>query len=69
MTLDQYLSAKKAGGLREEDFAALVGCTQSHVNRLRHGVVEPSIALVHRIRRATDGAVTAEDFDKSEAAA
>ncbi len=58
MTLDQYLAECQ---IREADFAAMIGATQSTVNRLRKGQV-PGKELMAEIVRATNGTVTANDF-------
>lgn len=62
MTLNEYLSTE---GITETAFAGLVGISQPHVNRLRKGAW-PSLALISRIYRATDGKVTADDFINRE---
>lgn len=59
MKLDQYLSARK---LTDAAFAAIVGMSQSQVNRLRRGLSQPSWETVAVIERATDGKVCASDF-------
>lgn len=59
MKLDQYLSARK---LTDAAFAAIVGMSQSQVNRLRRGLSQPSWETVAVIERATDGKVRASDF-------
>lgn len=58
MTLEAYL---KANGIKEADFAALIGVEQSTVNRLKRGSV-PSREVMARIFDATDGIVRADDF-------
>lgn len=58
MTLDQYLAARE---IKEVDFAAEIGVTQSTVNRLRKGQV-PSKELMAAIFVKTGGAVRADDF-------
>jgi transcriptional regulator with XRE-family HTH domain len=59
MTLDEYL---RSNGLTEPAFAAVVGISQSYVNRLRHGECWPPRDLAERITKATKGVVTANDF-------
>jgi len=66
MTLDQYLIAEK---LTEAAFAAAVGVSQPHVNRLRGGKNWPRPALMVRIRTTTKGQVTPDDFLPWETAA
>lgn len=58
MTLDQYLTDN---GIKEADFADLIGATQSTVNRLRKGQV-PGKPLMAVIFEKTGGAVRADDF-------
>lgn len=58
MTLDQYLAARE---IKEADFAAEIGVTQSTVNRLRKGQV-PNKELMATIFVKTGGAVRADDF-------
>ncbi|MGE0575415.1 MAG: helix-turn-helix domain-containing protein [Reyranella sp.] len=64
MKLDTYLAEE---GLTETRFAALVGISQPHVNRLRAGKAWPARDLVERIRAVTGGKVTADDFLTSPA--
>jgi transcriptional regulator with XRE-family HTH domain len=59
MKLDQYLSARK---LTDAAFAAIVGMSQSQVNRLRRGLSMPSWDAVAAIEQATSGKVSATDF-------
>jgi len=63
MTLDKWLTAAKdAKGMTEEQFGASVGISQAQVNRLRNGKGPPSAGLIARIRDATDGMVTPNDW-------
>ena len=57
--LDRYLTAQ---GLKNVEFARMVGVSESTISRLSRGLQAPSYALVRRIRKATKGAVTADDF-------
>lgn len=57
-TLDQYL---RDTGLTEAAFALQVKTSQAHVNRLRKGGW-PGKALSRRIKAASGGQVTANDF-------
>lgn len=66
MTLNDYLRSLKPHGIREADFAKLVGCTQGHVNKLRHGEVAPSWPLILRIKGATGGKVQPEDWERAQ---
>lgn len=59
MRLNQYLSNRK---LTDAAFAALVGMSQSQVNRLRRGLSQPSWDTVAAIEKATAGKVSASDF-------
>lgn len=59
MKLDQYLSTKK---MTDAAFAALVGMSQSQVNRLRRGLSQPSWDTAATIEHATGGKVSASDF-------
>ncbi len=58
MTLDQYLTKD---GIKEADFAKLVGVTQSTENRLRKGQI-PNKDLMAVIFEKTGGSVRADDF-------
>lgn len=52
--LSAYL---KANGIRQRDFAAVIGVTQATISRLANRDISPSIALAAKIRAATNGAV------------
>lgn len=78
MTLDEYLTqqneTRKAAGepkVTDADFGAKVGLSQSHVSRLRNGVVRPSWRTMDAILKETGGAVTAsaEDWPLRESVA
>lgn len=58
MTLDTYL---KANGIKQADFASLIGVDQSAVSRLARGSI-PSQEVMARIFDATGGQVRADDF-------
>lgn len=64
MTLDQYLNTK---GMTDAAFAAVVGISQSQVNRLRRGLSQPSWGTLETIERATGGKVAASDFFRGPA--
>lgn len=49
-------------GLTQEQFAALVGCQRSTICRLELGVRRPSLDLIERLVRATNGRLSADDF-------
>ena len=57
MELKAYLKDKT-----DEAFATAIGCSQSQVNRLRHGKAFPSREMVEKIHVATNGDVTASDW-------
>jgi predicted transcriptional regulator len=59
MKLNIYLTEK---GIREADFAALIGVNQSTVYRLCKNGQVPSKDLMATIFKLTGGAVTANDF-------
>jgi transcriptional regulator with XRE-family HTH domain len=59
MTLDEYLTQND---LTETEFARLVGCSQGTINKLRNGKTNPTMTMLQAISRATDGAVTPNDF-------
>jgi transcriptional regulator with XRE-family HTH domain len=49
-------------GIKDGPFAEKVGRDQSTISRIRRGEVLPDWDTVARIAKATDGAVTANDF-------
>jgi transcriptional regulator with XRE-family HTH domain len=60
MQLDPYLRAR---GLTSRQFAEVVGfLTKQAIHNYRHGRRFPSPEILHRIREATKGQVTPEDF-------
>lgn len=78
MTLDEYLTKlnqeRAESGkpkMTDEAFGKLVGLSQSHVSRLRNGVVRPSWKAADAIATATGQKVkaTAEDWPARETAA
>lgn len=52
--LDSYL---KTRGIRQEDFAELIGVKQATVSRLKRGQMRPGLSLAIAIARATNNAV------------
>lgn len=68
MTLDAFM---RATGISAEEFAAKVQASPGAVRKWRSGERIPRVVHLRKIREATDGAVTAEDFycQASEAAA
>ncbi len=59
MKLGTYLSTNS---IAHSHFGKRVGVSHVHIGRLVRGERKPSIDLVERIFRETDGAVTANDF-------
>jgi transcriptional regulator with XRE-family HTH domain len=59
VTLADWMTLKR---LTDADLAALVAADRSRINRIRRGVAVPSLALARRIKDATQGAVTADDY-------
>lgn len=59
MTLHEYLAQE---GITETVFGRLAGLSQSQVNRLRHGKSWPQRDVAERIKAATGGRVTPDDF-------
>ena len=59
MKLSTYLSTR---GITCRQFAPLIEASASQVSRWATGKRTPSLANVSRIKRATDGLVTADDF-------
>lgn len=53
---------REAEGLTQEQAAARIGISQGTLSRYESGKQEPSMATVRRIKAATDGKVTAEDW-------
>lgn len=58
-TLDHYLSDRN---ITNASFGRILGVSEATVSRLRRGKQAPSMALVARIKSATDGLVTADSF-------
>lgn len=59
MTLDDYLSDRN---LTDTAFGAQIGRSQSAISRLRRGLTKPDWETLERIKDATSGAVTPNDF-------
>jgi len=57
--LDDWL---RATGTRRNAFAAAIGVTPSYVSQLCAGTLWPGRDIMTRIRTATNGAVSADDF-------
>jgi len=59
MELEKYLKKQR---ITQNSFAKLIGISTVHANRLVRGKRLPSITVVKRITKATNGMVTLEDF-------
>jgi transcriptional regulator with XRE-family HTH domain len=63
MRLGQYMAGR---GVNDAALARDLGVTAAAVGRYRNGKRLPSPAVMKKIRRLTDGAVTADDFYPDE---
>jgi hypothetical protein len=63
MQLSDYMTREK---LRDGEFARRIGRSRVTVNRIRRGLVRPSWDTIKQIRAATNGEVTADDFEVSD---
>ena len=63
MKLRTYLQSHQ---IRQDEFAARIGVTQSYVSRLVRGAQLPSRRLVRRIAEETDNKVGLHDFEESD---
>lgn len=59
---------RKTAGKSLEDVARAVGTARSTISRIETGDIMPSLGLIARLKQATNGALTAEDFMPMEAA-
>ncbi len=59
MRLDEYLTDKNISGA---EFARRLSVAHSLVHGWRHGTKLPSLPMAHRIREATGGKVTPDDW-------
>lgn len=59
MKLETYINWKK---LTDASFGEIAGLSQSQVSRIRRGLSMPSKDALERIKAATKGKVTANDF-------
>lgn len=59
MKLETYLSEN---GIKPTAFATEIGVAPSTITRLLRGERSPRLELMQAIKRATGGAVTADDF-------
>ena len=60
MQLKDYMAREN---LRDGEFSRRIGRSRVTVSRIRRGLVRPSWDTIKAIRAATNGAVTAEDFE------
>ena len=65
MRLQQFFDEQE---LDDASFAELVGVDRSTISRVRRGEFFPSWKLAAKIRSATGGKVTADDFLRAEPA-
>ncbi|WP_216697912.1 helix-turn-helix transcriptional regulator [Methylocystis sp. MJC1] len=59
MKLDAYL---RQYGVSEKALAEATGYAQGTINKLRNGKINPTLAVLEAIAKATDGAVMPNDF-------
>lgn len=59
---------RRDAGLTLEALSARLGISKASLSRVETGRQTPSLALLQRITAATDGAVTANDFYRQDAA-
>ena len=52
----------RRNALSDDDFARIIGRSRATVSRIRRGKVRPDWDTIQRIRTATKGSVTANDF-------
>lgn len=60
MTLDEFI---RSTGTTETAIAALAGCSQATVNRVRNGSVNPTFDVLRRISEATGGQFTPGEYE------
>jgi predicted transcriptional regulator len=53
-------------GHTQVSFSRLAGISQSFLNAVLHGTLRPKMAICDRISDATQGAITASHFQRSE---
>jgi ribosome-binding protein aMBF1 (putative translation factor) len=71
---DPYLSAMskimthamRVAGLNDVKLAALIGCSQSHINRIRNGKMTPRRVVANAIERALSVDGLADELTKKE---
>ena len=59
MKLDEVIREK---GTTEQAIADATGYSQATINRLRNGKLNPTLELLDAVFKATNGAVTPNDF-------
>lgn len=59
MKLDAYI---RVTGVTEQELSDETGYSQSAINRLRNGEMNPTMKFLAAISKATNGAVTPNDF-------
>lgn len=52
----------KDNGITDADLAEMVGTSREQINRVRNGVSSPSWGLAAKLKAATRGVITADDF-------
>lgn len=61
MHLSDYMAQKKLG---DDEVAKALGCSRPTVSRIRRRLIRPSWETIEEIRKFTEGAVTAADFEQ-----
>ena len=59
MSLQDWLQKRK---MSDQAFGEIVGLSQGYINRVRRGIVNPSITTAIAIRNATNYEVTVDDL-------
>lgn len=65
MHLSDYMAQR---GLKDEQVAAGIGRSRVTVSRIRRRKVRPDWPTIEELRKFTDGACTADDFEQLQAA-
>jgi DNA-binding XRE family transcriptional regulator len=58
--------AMRAAGINDTKLAALIGCSQSHINRIRNGKMVPRRVMANAIERALSVHGLADELTKKE---
>lgn len=58
--------AMRLAGLNDVKLAALIGCSQSHINRIRNGKMTPRRVMANAIERALNADGLADKLTKRE---